>query len=52
MTNKLTVAELKAILNKYNDNDVVELSSCSLDYGNGSYAHVDIGNDTIMEEEN
>lgn len=51
MTKKLTVAELKAILNKYDDNDVVELFSGSLDYGDGSYAYVDIGNDTIMDEE-
>lgn len=51
MTNKLTVAELKAILNKYNDDDIVELFSGPLAWGEGSYAYVDIGDDTIMDEE-
>jgi hypothetical protein len=49
----MTVAELKKILEKYNDEDIVEIDGGNESYGQSmyDYAELSINGDTILELE-
>lgn len=50
MKNKMLVRTLIGILKEYEGDDLVELESYTLDYGNGSGCTLSVDGDVLMQE--